>query len=57
MFNIGVWGWGLYDKELFIEKNCGLEWELLWFGGCKWLYVYVYYDEDEFWDIYGCLWY
>ncbi|CAG9989032.1 unnamed protein product [Clonostachys byssicola] len=51
MLNIGVWGWGPWDYETFLEST------LKALGGRKWLYAHTYYTEDEFWAEYDRPWY
>ncbi|UNI18140.1 hypothetical protein JDV02_004429 [Purpureocillium takamizusanense] len=53
VLNIGLWGWGPADHELFISKNRALEDKLVQLGGRKWLYAHTYYSEDEFWRVYN----
>ena len=53
MLNVGVWGWGPRDYEAFISKNRALEKVVARLGGRKWLYAHAYYEQTEFWDIYG----
>ncbi|KAK0385455.1 hypothetical protein NLU13_7931 [Sarocladium strictum] len=57
MINIGVWGWGPHCRQEFVKKNQALEKELSRLGGRKWLYAHAYYEEDDFWNIYGFSWY
>ncbi|KAL6404675.1 FAD binding domain-containing protein [Ilyonectria robusta] len=51
--NIGLWGWGPVDQDEFVAKNRALEAKLAELGGMKWLYAHTYYDEDDFWKVYG----
>ncbi|KPM37861.1 hypothetical protein AK830_g8717 [Neonectria ditissima] len=51
--NIGLWGWGPADPAEFVAKNRALEAKLAELGGMKWLYAHTYYDEDDFWNMYG----
>ncbi|KAH9907460.1 hypothetical protein F4778DRAFT_721999 [Xylariomycetidae sp. FL2044] len=53
MLNVGVWGWGPKDREEFVRVNRDLENKVNELGGMKWLYANTYYDEDEFWKVYG----
>ncbi|POS76565.1 galactose-1-phosphate uridylyltransferase [Diaporthe helianthi] len=53
MLNIGVWGWGPSDRGEFVKANKALENKVRELGGMKWLYAHTYYDEPEFWDMYG----
>ncbi|ROW08480.1 hypothetical protein VMCG_03024 [Cytospora schulzeri] len=53
MLNVGVWGWGPADHERFVRANRDLEAKVRELGGMKWLYAHTYYDEPEFWDMYG----
>lgn len=53
MLNIGVWGWGPSDRGEFVAANRALEAKVRELGGMKWLYAHTYYDEPEFWDMYG----
>lgn len=57
MLNIGVWGWGPEDHEVFITKNRAMEDRLIQLGGRKWLYAHTYYSEDDFWKVYDRPWY
>ncbi|KAL5598553.1 hypothetical protein BROUX41_003517 [Berkeleyomyces rouxiae] len=57
LLNIGLWGWGPSDRAEFVAKNRELERRLRQDGGHKWFYAHTYYDEREFWDIYGREWY
>lgn len=53
MLNVGVWGWGPSGHEEFVKANRALEAKVRELGGMKWLYAHTYYDEPEFWDLYG----
>ncbi|KAI2610155.1 FAD-binding domain-containing protein [Hypoxylon fragiforme] len=53
MLNIGVWGWGHKDPAAFVKANRDLEHRVSALGGMKWLYAHTYYDEPEFWALYG----
>lgn len=53
MLNVGVWGWGPSDRGEFVRANRALEAKVRELGGMKWLYAHTYYDEPEFWDMYG----
>lgn len=53
MLNVGVWGWGPAKHEEFVTANRALEAKVRELGGMKWLYAHTYYDEPEFWDVYG----
>ncbi|KAL1875848.1 hypothetical protein Daus18300_003039 [Diaporthe australafricana] len=53
MLNVGVWGWGPSDHGEFVRANRALEAKVRELGGMKWLYAHTYYDEPEFWDMYG----
>lgn len=53
MLNVGVWGWGPSDRGDFVRANRALEAKVRELGGMKWLYAHTYYDEPEFWDMYG----
>lgn len=53
MLNIGVWGWGPSDRGEFVRANKALEDKVRELGGMKWLYAHTYYDEPEFWNMYG----
>ncbi|KAM0330611.1 hypothetical protein ACHAQA_003560 [Verticillium albo-atrum] len=55
--NIGVWGLGPKDLEAFLKANRDLEARVRDLGGRKVLYSHAYYDEDDFWAIYGRQWY
>ncbi|KAF2866894.1 hypothetical protein BDV95DRAFT_611187 [Massariosphaeria phaeospora] len=57
MLNIGLWGQGPKDHDLFIALNRDLEHKLRELGGMKWLYAHTYYTEDEFWEAYPKEWY
>lgn len=53
MLNVGVWGWGPEDPKAFQAANRALEHKIRELGGMKWLYAHTYYDEPEFWNMYG----
>lgn len=53
MLNVGVWGWGPSARDEFVRANRALEAKVAELGGMKWLYAHTYYDEPEFWDMYG----
>lgn len=53
MLNVGVWGWGPAGHEEFVKANRALEAKVAALGGMKWLYAHTYYEEPEFWDMYG----
>lgn len=53
MLNVGVWGWGPSDRGEFVAANRALEDKVRQLGGMKWLYAHTYYDEPQFWDMYG----
>lgn len=53
MLNVGVWGWGPAGHDDFVAANRALEARVASLGGMKWLYAHTYYDEDEFWALYG----
>ncbi|KAG8169827.1 hypothetical protein KVR01_000572 [Diaporthe batatas] len=53
MLNIGVWGWGPSDRAEFVKANKALEDKVRELGGMKWLYAHTYYDEPDFWEMYG----
>lgn len=53
MLNVGVWGWGPSDPSTFASANRALEHKIRELGGMKWLYAHTYYDEPEFWSMYG----
>ncbi|KAI0113234.1 hypothetical protein F4814DRAFT_421225 [Daldinia grandis] len=53
MLNIGVWGWGPSDRNMFIRANRALERRVAELGGTKWLYAHTYYPPTEFWRVYG----
>lgn len=53
MLNVGVWGWGPAKHDDFVKANRALEAKVRELGGMKWLYAHTYYDEPEFWDMYG----
>ncbi|KAM0279551.1 hypothetical protein ACHAQH_004506 [Verticillium albo-atrum] len=57
LLNVGVWGMGPKDLESFIKANRDLETRVRDLGGRKVLYSHAYYDEDDFWAIYGREWY
>jgi hypothetical protein len=57
MLNIGVWGFGPKDLDVFIQANRELEHRLRELGGMKWFYAHTYYNEDEFWNMYDREWY
>lgn len=53
MLNVGVWGWGPAGHDEFVRANRALEAKVAELGGMKWLYAHTYYEEQEFWDMYG----
>lgn len=53
MLNVGVWGRGPAKLEEFVTANRALEAKVRELGGMKWLYAHTYYQEAEFWDMYG----
>lgn len=53
MLNVGVWGWGPSNHDAFVQANRALEAKVRELGGMKWLYAHTYYDEPEFWEMYG----
>lgn len=53
MLNVGIWGWGPAAHDDFVAANRALEARVASLGGMKWLYAHTYYDEDEFWALYG----
>ncbi|KAL2755880.1 hypothetical protein ACRALDRAFT_2027540 [Sodiomyces alcalophilus JCM 7366] len=53
MLNIGLWGWGPKDPDVFVATNRAVEAKLTELGGMKWLYAHVYQSEDDFWRAYG----
>lgn len=53
MLNVGIWGWGPAGHDEFVKANRALEGKIAELGGMKWLYAHTYYDEAEFWKIYG----
>lgn len=53
MLNVGIWGWGPSSLPAFVSANRRLEATVHRLGGMKWLYAHTYYDEDEFWRLYG----
>ncbi|PHH90953.1 hypothetical protein CDD83_2160 [Cordyceps sp. RAO-2017] len=53
VLNIGLWGWGPPDHDVFIAKNRALEDKLVQLGGRKWLYAHTYYSEEDFWRVYN----
>ncbi|KAK5662084.1 hypothetical protein OQA88_10198 [Cercophora sp. LCS_1] len=53
MMNVGVWGWGPKDPNEFVRKNRELEAKVAELGGMKWLYAHTYYNQNEFWPMYG----
>lgn len=57
MINIGLWGFGPAQHDVFIAKNRELERKLREFGGMKWLYAHTYYSENEFWEMFDRQWY
>lgn len=57
MLNIGLWGPGSPDHEMFIAANRDLEAKLKELGGMKWLYAHTYYTEQEFWAMFDQEWY
>jgi len=57
MLNIGLWGFGPQNHNVFVQKNRDLERKLRELGGMKWLYAHTYYQEDEFWEQFDRNWY
>lgn len=57
MLNVGVWGFGPAQHDIFVAKNRELERKLREFGGMKWLYAHTYYSENEFWENFNRQWY
>ena len=57
LLNVGVWGSGPADPEIFVEANRAIEQKVKELSGMKWLYAHVYYSEDEFWELYDRKWY
>ncbi|KAK0617367.1 hypothetical protein B0T14DRAFT_434998 [Immersiella caudata] len=53
MLNVGVWGWGPKEPREFVRKNRELEAKVRELGGMKWLYAHTYYEQEEFWKMYG----
>lgn len=53
MLNVGIWGWGPANPAAFQSANRALEHKVQTLGGMKWLYAHTYYDEPEFWNMYG----
>ncbi|KAK4219977.1 hypothetical protein QBC37DRAFT_408968 [Rhypophila decipiens] len=53
MLNIGLWGWGPSSLPKFIAKNREIENKTRELGGMKWLYAHTYYQQNEFWPMYG----
>lgn len=56
MLNIGLWGFGPTDKDVYLRKNRDLEKKLGEFGGMKWLYAATYYNNEEFWNQFDRKW-
>ena len=52
LLNVGVWGMGPKDYDLFVGVNRKMEQKLRDLSGLKCLYAHAYYTEEEFWDIY-----
>ena len=57
MLNVGLWGYGDPDRDVFMRLNRDLEAKLRHLGGMKWLYANTYYTASEFWTIYDRIWY
>lgn len=57
MLNVGLWGFGPAQRDIFVAKNRELERKIRDFRGMKWLYAHTYYKEDEFWDMFDRQWY
>ena len=57
MLNIGLWGFGPSQHDVFVAKNRELERKIRDLGGMKWLYARTYYEEDEFWEMFDRQWY
>ena len=56
MLNVGLWGFGPAQHDLFVTKNRELENKIRELGGMKWLYAHTYYEEDEFWKMFDRHW-
>lgn len=57
LLNVGLWGYGHPDRNVFLRLNRDLEAKLRELGGMKWLYANTYYTASEFWSIYDKIWY
>lgn len=57
MLNVGLWGYGHANRNVFLKLNRDLEAKLRDLGGMKWLYANTYYTASEFWSIYDSIWY
>jgi Delta24-sterol reductase len=57
MLNVGLWGYGDSNPNVFVKLNRDLEAKLRDLGGMKWLYANTYYTASEFWNIYDRIWY
>lgn len=53
MLNVGLWGWGPSNRSEFVKKNREVEQKVRELGGMKWLYAHTYYQQEEFWPMYG----
>ncbi|KAK3316128.1 hypothetical protein B0H66DRAFT_560439 [Apodospora peruviana] len=53
MLNIGLWGWGPSTRAEFIKMNREVEKKVRELGGMKWLYAHTYYEQKEFFNMYG----
>ena len=51
--NVGIWGPGSTNRQIFIEQNRQLEHKVHLVSGQKCLYAQTYYTEDEFWASYN----
>jgi delta24-sterol reductase len=52
VINVGIWGLGSDDFDVFIRDNRELERKVGELDGKKWSYGHMYYTPEEFWGIY-----
>lgn len=52
VISVGLWGPYLSNEGEFVRANCDIEAKMRELGGLKWLYSRVFYNEDEWWQVY-----
>jgi delta24-sterol reductase len=50
--NVGVWGPYPSSEAEYVRANREIEAKMRELGGLKWLYSRVFYNEDEWWQVY-----